>query len=109
TRDFLLHLLQASADRSPKLVVVEDVHWLDTASWALTLLVSQQIKSVLLVVTTRPWAGPMPTEWQQLLKSSNTQLLKLETLSSDDTLALVCQRLGVTSVPKPVAALIRSK
>lgn len=109
TRDFLLHLLQTSANRSPKLVVLEDIHWLDTASWALTWLVSQQIKSVLLVVTTRPLAEPAPTEFTQLLKSPGALRLKLETLSPEDTLSLVCQRLGITSVPEPMAALIRTK
>jgi tetratricopeptide (TPR) repeat protein len=109
TRDFLLRVLGASASRSPKLVVLEDAHWLDTASWALAWLVSQRIKPVLLVVTTRPLAGPPPTEYTQLLKAPGAQHLKLEALAPDATLTLVCQRLGVAAVPQPVADLIRAK
>ncbi|MGH2521903.1 MAG: adenylate/guanylate cyclase domain-containing protein, partial [Anaerolineales bacterium] len=108
TRDLLLRLLQADARQAPKLVVLEDAHLLDSASWALTLLVSQQIKSALLVMALRPPAEP-PTEYAQLLKASGAHRLKLETLSAEDALALVCQRLGVVSVPEPVAALIRTK
>ena len=109
TRDFLLRVLQGAASQSPKLVVLEDAHWMDSASWALALLVSQQIKSVLLVVTTRPLSDPVPVEYTQLIKSPNTRQLTLSALSPDDTLTLVCQRLGVASVPGSVAALIRSK
>ena len=109
TRDFLLRLLGAAAAQTPKLVVLEDAHWLDTASWALALLLSQRVKSVLLVVTTRPLAEPQPSEYGQLLKIANAQHLLLTALSQEATLSLVCQRLGVTAVPEPVAALIRTK
>ncbi len=109
TRDFLLRVLGASAGKSPKLVVLEDAHWLDTASWALALQVSQRIKPALLVITTRPLTEPQPAEYTQLLRSSQTQLLKLEALPPEATLTLVCQRLGVTAVPRPVADLIQAK
>jgi class 3 adenylate cyclase/tetratricopeptide (TPR) repeat protein len=108
TREFLLRILGAAASRSPKLIVLEDAHWLDSASWALALLVSQRIKPALLVITTRPLTEP-PPEYTQLLKVSGAQPLRLEALPPDATLALVCQRLGVSSVPKPVADLIRAK
>jgi len=85
TRDFLLRVLGASAGKSPKLVVLEDAHWLDTASWALALRVSQQIKPALLVITTRPLTEPQPTEYTHLLKSPRTQRLKLEALPPEAT------------------------
>jgi class 3 adenylate cyclase/tetratricopeptide (TPR) repeat protein len=108
TRDFLLRILGASASRSPKLIVLEDAHWLDSASWALTLLVRQRINPALLVLTTRPLTEP-PEEYAQLLKLAGAQRLRLEALAPDATLALVCQRLSVGSIPKPVADLIRTK
>src|SRR6185369_7927256 len=67
TRHLLLRLLQAFAAQTPKLLVLEDTHWLDTASWALASLASQRIKSLLLVVATRPLSDPLPTEYLQLL------------------------------------------
>jgi predicted ATPase len=109
TRRLLLKMLQSIASQSPKLVVLEDVHLIDSASWALISLVSQQIKSVLLVATARPLAEPVPPEYTRLLKDPDTHSLKLDTLSPDEALLLVCQRLGVASVPGPVATLIRTK
>jgi class 3 adenylate cyclase len=109
TRNLLLRMLQSAATQSPKLVVLEDAHLLDSASWALVSLVSQQIKSVLLVIAARPLAEPLPGEYARLLKDPDTHHLTLDTLSPEESLLLVCQRLGVTSVPGPVAALIRAK
>ncbi len=109
TRRLLLRMLQSAATQSPKLVVLEDAHLLDSASWALVSLVSQQIKSVLLVMAARPLAEPLPGEYARLLKDPDTHHLTLDTLSPEESLLLVCQRLEVTSVPGPVAALIRAK
>ena len=109
TRDLLLRLLGASAGQAPKLLVLEDAHWIDTASWALALLAAQRVKSVLLVITTRPLADPQPPEYPQLLRLPGAQHMKLEALSPDATLTLVCQRLGVAAIPAPVADLIRAK
>ncbi|MBL8057878.1 MAG: AAA family ATPase [Anaerolineales bacterium] len=109
TRDFLLRLLGAAARPAPKLVVLEDAHWFDTASWALALLAAQRVPSVLLVITTRPLADPAPAEFGQLLRQPGALRLKLEALAADDTLALVCHGLGVASVPRPVADLIGRK
>ncbi|HET7089718.1 MAG TPA: hypothetical protein VFL17_13865, partial [Anaerolineae bacterium] len=89
--------------------VLEDAHWLDSASWALALLVSRRLERSLLIVTARPMSDPPPPEYLQLMQSPNTRRLRLEALPAEDTLALVCQRLNVRSLPEPVADLIREK
>ncbi len=109
TRNFLLRLLAATAHQAPKLIVIEDAHWFDTASWSLALAAAHRIRPILFVITTRPLADPPPNEYSQLLKLPNTQRLRLEALEPDAALALVCQRLGVVSVPAPVAQLLHTK
>lgn len=109
THKLLLRLLQVAANQTPTLLVLEDAHWLDSASWALTHLVSQDIRSMLLVIATRPLSDPAPLEYRQLFRSPDTRQLLLEALPPEDTLTLVCQRLGVATLPEPVAALIREK
>src|SRR5205085_9147768 len=64
---------------------------------------------LLLVLATRPLADPLPAEYRQLLAGRDTQRLRLESLSAEETLALVCQRLGVAVLPAAVAGLIREK
>ena len=109
TRNLLLALLAARANQEPLLLILEDAHWLDSASWALTRLVSREIASLMLVLATRPMAEPLPTEYAFLLRRVNTQRIFLKTLPPDETLQLVCQRLGVGSLPDEVSELLIEK
>jgi class 3 adenylate cyclase/tetratricopeptide (TPR) repeat protein len=109
TNEFLARLLQATVTETPTVLVLEDAHWHDSASWALTRLVSRRVKPLLLVVTTRPLDGPMTRDYNQLLETPNTTRLELGTLPPDQVVALVGQRLGVEAVPEPVADLIRAR
>ena len=106
TRSLLIGTLRAASEKQPLLVVVEDAHWCDSASWALARLVAQQIPRALLVLALRPLAEPIPTEYQRLRQASGAQQLHLDPLPANEVAALVGQRLGVTSVPQPVVDLI---
>jgi class 3 adenylate cyclase/tetratricopeptide (TPR) repeat protein len=109
TRQLLVTVLQAAVAQAPKVILLEDTHWLDSASWALALNVSQRVHPILLVVATRPLPEPLPPEYAKLLAQPNTIRLQLQPLPDDDALTLVCHRLGVTGLPDSVAALIREK
>src|SRR5574341_738533 len=77
TRDYMLNLLHASVIRSPKLVILEDAHWLDSASWALLLGVSKKVRPFLLVLATRPMTDPLPPEYSQLVADPEIHWLRL--------------------------------
>ncbi len=109
TNDLLVKLLAQAAGELALSIVIEDCHWLDSASWALARRVSQGIAPLLLVVVTRPLADPLPREFAQFLAEPATTRLVLEPLGSEDSLALICQRLGVRSIPAAVAEPIRAK
>ncbi len=51
-RDLLVRLLQREVEQSPILVSVEDLHWLDSASWTLLSDVVQNVRPLLLAVST---------------------------------------------------------
>jgi class 3 adenylate cyclase/tetratricopeptide (TPR) repeat protein len=114
TRDLLLRLLQRAADIAPTLVILEEGHWLDSASWALALAASQRVRGLLLLIAMRPLAGAsgpesaLQPEIRQLFATARPHL-RLQALEPDDALALVCRRLGVPALPEPVAELIREK
>ncbi len=95
TRTLLLKLLAEAAARSPTLVVLEDAHWQDSASWALASLVSRQIPSMLLLLATRPFTQNSPAEYNQLLRGPRTTHLRLERLAAGETAQLLAQCLGV--------------
>jgi len=57
-RDLLVRLLQEEANQSGILIALEDLHWLDSASWILLADVYQKVRPLLLVVNTRPLSLP---------------------------------------------------
>ena len=108
-RDLLGRLLQAEATQSPILVALEDLHWLDSASWILLADIYQKVRPLLLVVNTRPLSRPVPSQFKELAERAETQFVRLDMMSLEDVEQLVCQRLGVRVVPPEVGKLIRGK
>jgi class 3 adenylate cyclase/tetratricopeptide (TPR) repeat protein len=108
-RELLVRVLVYEAGQAPLLVVMEDLHWFDSASWALLVDVQQKVRPLFLALNTRPLADPLPVQFKQILDTPGARLLKLEAMMLDDVEALVCQRLGVRSVPPMMSRLIREK
>ena len=104
-RRLLAGALRTVAAEQPLLIVLEDAHWCDSASWALAWLVAQQLPQALLVLALRPLGDPVP-EYERLRDAPGGQRLQLDPLPADDVAALVAQRLGVTSVPRLVTDVI---
>jgi class 3 adenylate cyclase len=114
TRDLILHLVQGAVRRArrPRVLVLEDAHWMDSGSWAAAAGLGQRAAfglPVLLIISLRPLPEPRPVEYRQLLDLPITQRLLLSALPPDDAVALACQRLGVAALPEPVAQFIRDK
>ena len=109
TRDLLVRLLQYEAAGSPMLVALEDLHWLDSASWTLLADVFQKVRPLLLAVSTRPLGTPVPAQFEELTSRSDARLIKLDMLGLDEVEQLVCQKLGVVSLPPDIAELIRRR
>jgi len=108
-RELFMSLLSFEARKAPIVLVMEDLHWFDSASWALLLDVQQKVRPILLALNTRPLADPIPVQFKQILDPPETRLVKLEAMMLDDVESLVCQRLGVKSVPAMIGRLIREK
>ncbi len=108
-RELLTRLLSYEAGRAPLLVVMEDLHWFDSASWALLADVHQKARPLLLALDTRPLPSPTPRQFTDILDDPDTKFMRLEAMALDDVEALVCQRLGVKSIPLMIGRLIREK
>ncbi len=130
TNALLLRLLARAAATAPLLLTLDDCQWLDSASWTLARLAARDMPTLLLVLSTRPMgqslgsgsfrripqttqeapaADPLPADHSRLLYAPTTHWLRLDALPAHDTTALVCQRLGVQSLPRAVAELIYEK
>jgi class 3 adenylate cyclase/tetratricopeptide (TPR) repeat protein len=113
TQELLVRLLQAATTgpggSASLLLVLDDAHWFDSASWALVRKVVARVRPLLLVLATRPLVEPLPEDYRRLRQDPAAEHLRLEPLSPHDTLALVCDRLGVRRLPEPVATLVEER
>ncbi|CAK0739562.1 putative Adenylate/guanylate cyclase domain-containing protein [Gammaproteobacteria bacterium] len=109
TRALLIALLVRHIQtHGPTVLVLEDVHWLDSASWAVTLQVVHEVPGLLLAATARPPSEPVE-EYRRLLALAVEDTLRLEGLPRADAIALACRCLGVESLPPVIADLIDDK
>ena len=108
-RDLLLELLAAVPSGVPKVLMLDDAHWLDSASWALALEAGRRQLPVLLILAARPMGNETPEELAHFLALPGARRLELKPVSGDESIHIVCHRLGVGSLPAPVAEVIREK
>jgi len=109
TRDFLAHIVSYRMQSTHLVIVLEDVYWLDSSSWALVQRVAALSESLMLVLVTRPLGDRAPQEYQQIMSLPTTKLFTLGPLEPGDAMALVKQRLGVKELPESVVSLIQEK
>lgn len=109
TNNLLIRLLKRQTEKAPLQIILEDCHWMDSASWSLARQAAQQIPSLMLVLVTRPLIEPLPRDYIPIEASPTTKRLPLSPLEPDETVALVKRRLGVAEVPQPMFELLQAK
>ena len=112
TRDLLMYLLKESLNRSPKIMILEDVHWMDSASWALAHSVAKELTPVVLIMVTRPLnqqGATPPKEFHQIKQLTNSKHLVLQALTPAETITLIKSRLGVVQISDAIASFVQKK
>ncbi len=106
-------LLQQSAAIGPLVIIVEDAHWLDSLSWELVASVACALakKPLLLVLTLRPLEEPIPPQYATLSKLEGAEMLRLESMPLEETVALAAAQLGLrpSTLPADVAAFVAER
>lgn len=92
TRRLIVGLIRQAAESSPQVVIIEDLHWLDSSSRALLVEIVAARPRVLFVVTTR--LGPDTFEEIVRLLGAADLRLRLAGLSSGATGELMAAALG---------------
>jgi class 3 adenylate cyclase/tetratricopeptide (TPR) repeat protein len=99
TREILQQLLVARCRLSPVVVVIEDLHWIDSVSEELlSKLINGEVKLRLLALTTRRPEYSPPS-----LNSTVVTTLPLEPLPTGEIRHLIRERLGVDTLPEGLA------
>jgi class 3 adenylate cyclase/tetratricopeptide (TPR) repeat protein len=108
TRAFVTRLVQRLAETQPLLLIVEDAHWLDSSSWALLVEVVATVRPLAVLIATRPFEET-PAEFDRLREGEHFRHVVLDHLSPENTIQLVCQRLGVVALPDEVGEALVEK
>ncbi|MBV8473988.1 MAG: AAA family ATPase, partial [Hyphomicrobiales bacterium] len=105
TRDLLLSLLAARAAMSPLALLIEDLHWIDSASEELVDKIVRDDANLkaLVLLTYRPEYRPA---WAPC---ANVTELPLEPLPALQVRRIVAARLGVAEVPDALAKAIADR
>lgn len=89
------------------LLVLEDLHWLDSASLRLALVLRRKLPGISIVMTTRRVLGP--TEDLTAVLERAEERIELTPLRESDTAALICERLAAERVSDEVVALVHGR
>ncbi|MBK5650678.1 MAG: AAA family ATPase, partial [Rhizobium sp.] len=105
TRELLLQLLASRCRLSPVILVVEDLHWIDSVSQEVLdkLVKSEAEQRLLFIHTRRPEYKP---PW---LDSTFVLSLSLDPLPGGDIRRLIQTRLGVAALPEALAREVVDK
>jgi class 3 adenylate cyclase len=104
-RQLVRDLLRSATGSGPVLLVLEDGHWMDSASWELAESAVREARNLLLVICLRPMSE-RPPPCKRMLEDISTTVVRLDVLDDAETLGLVCRLLDVDSLPSEVASFI---
>src|SRR6185436_18242034 len=105
TRELIIMLLQSAAQLSPLFVVLEDAHWMDSASWDLAEQVIARVPRLLLLISTRRQTDRHPS-LDRLKARADATTVVLRPLLPGEVRDLVCRRLDVDEIPTEMATVI---
>ncbi|HEV8693497.1 MAG TPA: BREX system ATP-binding domain-containing protein, partial [Lysobacter sp.] len=108
-QSIMARLIDHQVQQQPIILVLDDMHWLDSASMTLALSVAQRVNQVLIVFATRPLDERSPAGLRRALNWPSGDMLHLEPLSSGDAGALIAQRLGVSSIPDELVTFVQQR
>jgi class 3 adenylate cyclase/predicted ATPase len=109
TRRLVVRAISRSSGGAAQLVLLEDAHWFDEASWELTETVARGLPNVLVVIAARPFGDGPSSAAARLLATATVQRLYLGELGEGEIEELLVHQLGISSIPPEVAAFIAAK
>ena len=95
TSEMVVAILAKATSQTPLMLAVDDVQWLDSASWNIFAAISRRSDNCRLALAARPLSGSEMAESRQLLDNERILRLELGNLSRSATASLVCAALNV--------------
>jgi class 3 adenylate cyclase len=119
TRDLLVRLILRYSEQlhslpggGSLLLLIEDAHWMDSASWTIATALAQAIQlpegprlPLLMVLALRPNEEALPGEFQWLREHAEQQL-QLNGLNREECRHLIARHLAVSTIPDDLLDLV---
>lgn len=105
TISLMIEMLHERAASDRFVIVLEDIHWMDSASVALLLAASRHIDNILFIATLRPSAS-FDEHFPGLASAPNTTRLALGAMTAEDVHALACRQMGAAYLAPELQAFI---
>jgi predicted ATPase len=108
TKRLLLELLQKASESEQMVLILEDIHWMDTLSWSLLADIAASVHPLFIILTHRLWVDDAgrPTEYDELLQSGRAQLFSLGGITRNDSTQLACRCLRCDEVPEVIMSIV---
>ena len=88
----------------PLLWIIEDAHWVDSASHSIVDALAGAIPGFGVVMTRRPFVGSTPN-----YRKAPTEEIVLEPMGRNEISQLVALRLGVSSIPESLSGVVQRR
>ncbi len=105
-QELMIHVISHYASKSPLVLLIDDAHWLDSASANMIAAVRQRVPNVLILLSKRPREIVKLPETVELLTSKDALDIQLGSLSQSDTASLIAGKLGARSVQSEATEFI---
>ena len=105
----LERLLQDASAATPMIIVLEDCHWLDSASLNLALALVRSVPRLLIAMVTRPLAEDASATWLPIQATAGGDHLRLGPLSPNEVAELAARRLGAIQIDAALAQFVTER
>lgn len=99
-RDAIVGALEDLVGTGRAVLIFEDVHWMDSASWQVLADLRARLPQIAAVLLSRPLdQTDLPVQAMQMLRDDPGARLTLQPLGRAETDSLICAELGITEQP----------
>ena len=107
TETVIVALLERLIPATPQVVIVEDAHWFDSASWQLLERFARAFPHVTVTIVSRPLdPDTLPFEARRLLGRADRLVIQLDPFTRDGSVALINAALGTVETSPGIVDLI---
>jgi predicted ATPase/class 3 adenylate cyclase len=108
-RVLLVELLSQQAKSNYLLLVLEDAHWMDSASMTMVPMVYREVNPLMIVMAQRPPVDQSPETYVEMQEGIRVSRMQLDPFSTAEVQALACQRLEVQELPQQVLEFVHER